>query len=147
MLLQERAKYQPINQNITWSDLWKAQLSDSLNLRHTSLSREMKIPPWQAALFPDQDHDYISPPWHIGVVHKGKIRAYYWERQVLGKERLIPIIAAEGNTYQLQGLTGRRPCQRPSTRRGSRIEAAKRWWMVVPGSWPMGTEGGAKKKA
>lgn len=84
------------------------------------------------------------------VVHKDKICAHYWERQVLGKEHLIPTKATEGNTYQLQGSTGRHPCHDPATRRFNNIKGVKRWWRVVPGwwpcSWPMGTGASVKSR-
>ncbi len=49
------------------------------------------------------------------------------ERQELEKEQLSLTTAAEGNIYQLQGVTGRRPCHCSATRRRSRIKGAKRW--------------------
>lgn len=49
------------------------------------------------------------------------------ERQELGKEQLTPTTAAEGNTYQLQGVTGRRPCHCSATRRRPRIKGVKHW--------------------
>ncbi len=62
-----------------------------------------------------------------GGVREGQLMALDEEkRQELGKEQLTPTTAAEGNIYQLQGVTGRRPCHCSATRRRSRIKGAKR---------------------